>query len=59
LWNVALEIHTGRFFSAILGDFYILIVPLAGLAGVVVVISGYILYRRKFKRKGVISTDVE
>lgn len=51
LWNVALEIHTGRFFSVIFGDFYILIVPLAGLGATTVVISGYILYRRKYKRK--------
>lgn len=51
LWNVSLEIHTGRFFSGLLGDFYILLVPLSGLAGVMVVISGYILYRRKYKKK--------
>lgn len=51
LWNVSLEIHTGRFFSFLLSDFYILIVPLAGLAGVMVVISGYILYRRKYRKR--------
>jgi hypothetical protein len=51
LWNVSLEIHPGRFFSGLLGDFYILLVPLSGLAGVMVVISGYILYVRKYKRK--------
>ncbi len=51
LWNVSLEIHTGRFFSGFLGDFYILLVPLSGLAGVMVVISGYILYRRKYQKR--------
>jgi hypothetical protein len=56
LWNVSLEIHTGRFFSGLLGDFYILLVPLSGLAGVMVVISGYILYVRKYKRKKSVSS---
>ncbi|MCF8374096.1 MAG: PepSY domain-containing protein, partial [Bacteroidales bacterium] len=51
LWNVSLEIHTGRIFNFLIGSFYILIVPLSGLAGVVVVISGYVLWRRKYKRK--------
>jgi len=50
LWSVSLELHTGRFFEGILGAFYILIVPLSGLAAVTVVISGYILWRRKYRR---------
>jgi hypothetical protein len=49
LWSVCLEIHTGRFFQNITGDFYILIVPLAGLTGIIIVISGYILLRRKHR----------
>lgn len=56
LWNVSLEIHTGRFFNFLIGDFYILLVPLIGLAGVMVVISGYILWRRKYKRRGNMET---
>jgi hypothetical protein len=51
LWNLALEIHTGRFFQFLTGDFYILIVPLTGLAGVIVVISGYLLWRKRYRRK--------
>jgi hypothetical protein len=51
LWNLSLEIHTGRFFQTWLGDFYILIVPLVGLAGVMVVISGYLLYRKRYRRR--------
>lgn len=51
LWNLALEIHTGRFFQFMLGSFYILIVPLVGLAGVMVVISGYLIWRKRFKRR--------
>ncbi|MGM0375706.1 MAG: PepSY domain-containing protein [Bacteroidota bacterium] len=51
LWNLSLEIHTGRFFQVIMGDFYILIVPLVGLAGIMVVISGYLLWQKRYKRK--------
>lgn len=51
LWNVCLEIHTGRFFQNLIGDFYILIVPLAGLLGMMVVLSGYLLYRKRYKVK--------
>jgi hypothetical protein len=51
LWNFSLEMHTGRLFNFILGSFYILIVPLTSLAGVVVVISGYLLWRKKYRRK--------
>lgn len=50
LWNLSLEIHTGRFFQVFLGDFYILIVPLAGLAAMTVVISGYLLWRKRYKK---------
>jgi hypothetical protein len=49
VWNVCLEIHTGRIFQGITGGFYILIVPLVGLTGIIVVISGYLLWRRKYK----------
>jgi hypothetical protein len=49
LWNVCLEIHTGRIFEKITGDFYILIVPLVGIAGIIVVFSGYVLWRRKYR----------
>lgn len=51
LWNVCLEIHTGRFFQNILGDFYILIVPLASLLSIMVVLSGYLLWRKKYKKR--------
>ncbi len=53
LWNVSLEIHTGRFFQSWLKDFYILIVPLTSIFGIIVVISGYLLWRRKYRRKKV------
>ncbi len=50
LWNFSLEIHTGRFFRFLLGDFYILLVPLSGLVSVIVVLSGYLLWRKKFRK---------
>ncbi len=51
LWSLCLEIHTGRVFENILGVFYILIVPLVGIAGIIVVYSGYILWRRKYRKR--------
>jgi hypothetical protein len=44
LWNVALELHTGRIFEHIIGPFYILIVPLAGICILLVLISGLLLW---------------
>ena len=51
LWNFALEIHTARFFKFILGDFYILIIPIFGLAAVVVLISGLVVWIKLWARK--------
>lgn len=50
LWNLALEIHTGRFFRFFLGNFYILLVPLSGLVSIMVVLSGYLLWRKRYKK---------
>ena len=50
LWSLCLEIHTGRIFHFALGNFYILIVPLSGIASIIVLLSGYLLWRRKKKR---------
>jgi len=59
LWNISLEIHTGRIFQGIMGDFYILIVPLTGLATLFVLISGVITwYKIKYKRKKVIPNTI-
>jgi uncharacterized iron-regulated membrane protein len=44
LWNLSLEIHTGRIFEPVLGMFYILYVPLAGLCILVVLISGFFIW---------------
>ncbi|MEI7897748.1 MAG: PepSY domain-containing protein [bacterium] len=53
LWNTCLEIHTGRIFEPILGPFYILVVPLTGLATIFILVSGFFAWwlakRRKMK----------
>jgi len=51
LWNLALEIHTGRYFSFLLGMFYILIVPIVGLSTLFILISGLIVWWKKYKGK--------
>jgi len=49
LWNFAQEIHTCRIYSPLISDFYILIVPLAGLAMIVITITGAIMWFLKKK----------
>lgn len=44
LWNVSLEIHTGRIFEHLVGPFYILFVPLAGICLILVLISGFLVW---------------
>ncbi len=39
-WTLGLEVHTGRFFEFIFGNFYILIIPLSGLGILFILISG-------------------
>lgn len=51
LWNVALEIHTARIFESIIGILYILIIPLLGLATLLILISGAVVWFRKRKKK--------
>lgn len=51
LWNTALEFHTARIYAALIGDFYILIIPLAGLSIVFVIISGLWMYWVGFRKK--------
>jgi hypothetical protein len=51
LWNTALEIHTGRIFEPILGPFYILVVPLVGLATLFILISGFLSWWLAGRRK--------
>ena len=51
LWNAALEIHTGRIFEKWIGPFYILIVPLAGICMLIVLISGFLLWWKVYRKK--------
>ncbi len=50
LWNVALEIHTGRIYQSLIGDFYVLIVPLTGLFVLFILISGFIVWLKTRKK---------
>jgi hypothetical protein len=50
LWNLCLEIHTGRIYQYLFGKFYILFIPLAGLSLIWILITGLILYLRKRKK---------
>ena len=52
LWNVSLEMHTGRIFEKWIGPFYILIVPLAGICILLVLISGFLLWWKLFRKSG-------
>jgi len=40
LWNWLFEIHNGRFFKDLIGEWYILIVPLGSLLFVLITLSG-------------------
>ncbi|WP_347840681.1 PepSY domain-containing protein [uncultured Draconibacterium sp.] len=51
LWNVALEIHTGRIFEHLVGSFYILFVPLAGVCIMLVLLSGLYLWWKLHRKK--------
>ena len=51
LWNVALEIHTGRIYQSLIGDFYVLVVPLTGLIVLFILISGFIVWLKTRKNK--------
>jgi hypothetical protein len=47
LWSAALEFHTARIFSPLIGPFYILIVPLTATVATMVCWSGFRLLHRK------------
>jgi len=47
LWNFALELHVGRCYSPFLGPVSVLFVFLSGLILTLILISGYIVYRRR------------
>ena len=51
LWNLSLEIHTGRIFEPLLGMFYILYVPIAGICILVVLISGFFIWWIGYRKR--------
>ena len=44
LWNLALEFHTMRIWNTVIGNFYILLIPLIGLSLIFILISGFIVW---------------
>lgn len=62
LWNLALEVHTGRIFNFLFGDFYILYVPLMGIAILVICITGFFMWLKprsaKSKKKSHASNKI-
>lgn len=53
LWNLALEVHTWRILNFMIGGFYILVVPLSGILGLILILSGagmWFIRNRKQKR---------
>lgn len=51
LWNVALEFHTMRIFQSVIGVFYTLIIPLSGLSILFILVSGFIIWYKKHRKK--------
>ena len=49
LWNVALEVHTARIYKPILGAAYMLVVPLISLITLFILISGFIVWYKRFR----------
>ena len=50
LWNLSLEVHTGRIFEPLLGMFYILYVPIAGICILIVLISGFFIWWMGYRK---------
>ncbi len=51
LWNLSLEVHTGRIFESLIGLFYILYVPFAGICILIVLISGFFIWWIGYRKK--------
>jgi len=61
LWNLAQEVHTCRIYSPLISVFYILIVPLAGIAMLLIIISGVLMWfiKRRSQKSEVRSQEPE
>lgn len=49
LWNLALEFHTGRYYSILFGQLYILFIPLFGLTMLLILITGFWLWWKIYR----------
>lgn len=49
LWNLALEIHTARLYKIFFGKFYILFIPVAGILILFILISGFIVWWKRYR----------
>jgi hypothetical protein len=54
LWNVSLEIHTGRILEPFIGIIYLLYIPIVGICVLMVLVSGFMVWylSRQKKRQG-------
>ncbi|MCX6237365.1 MAG: PepSY-associated TM helix domain-containing protein [Bacteroidia bacterium] len=50
LWNLSLEIHTGRILEQFIGVFYLLYIPVAGICFLMVLISGFMVWLLKHRK---------
>lgn len=57
LWSTALEMHTARLFKPFMGIFYILFIPLFGLATLFTIISGYVVLYKQKKKQSLIAAE--
>ena len=51
LWNLALEVHTGRIFEPFIGMLYLLYVPIAGICVLMVLVSGFFVWWLGHRKK--------
>ena len=49
LWNTAVEYHTARIYKVFFGSMYILVVPIVGLMGLFILISGFIVWWKRYR----------
>lgn len=47
LWNLSLEVHTARIYQYVFGVFYMLIIPIVGIIIMMILISGYLIQRKR------------
>jgi hypothetical protein len=51
LWNLALEFHTARYYAFLFGDLYILFIPLYGLTIILILVTGFWVRWKVWRKK--------